>query len=101
MTEDLRRQRRNLLVVSITIIFLRFGGVTISKVALLGTEFSFQNIQALYAAIWLAYFYFLLRFYQYFMQETDKGIVEEFNKKLDGLCFTPLMEDIVDPTNET
>lgn len=93
MTDGLLRQRRNLMALSLTIIFLRFGGVSISKVSLFGTEFLFNNIQALYAAIWLVFFYFLMRFYQYFMQESNKGIVEEFNKRLDGLCFTNLMQD--------
>lgn len=78
MTDGLLRQRRNLFATSIVIIFLRFGGVQIEKVALLGTELSFDNIEALYAGIWVAFLYFLIRYYQYFRQEPNLKIAKEF-----------------------
>ncbi|WP_146219948.1 hypothetical protein [Marinomonas alcarazii] len=70
MSEGLIRQRRNLISVSGVLIFLKFAGVEISKLSFLGLDFDeLKNPSAFYLLIWVAYFYFALRYYQYFWQE--------------------------------
>ncbi len=93
MTGGLLRQRRNLFITSVVIIFLRFGGVQVKKITLLGTELSFDKIEVLYVGIWIAFLYFLVRYYQYFKQEPDLGIMEEFWGKMNALSFRSLREE--------
>ena len=69
MTEDLRRQRRNLIVISFILCFMKFGGIVIAKTTIFGTEIKFSNISAIFFALWLMWLYFSVRYYQYFMQE--------------------------------
>lgn len=90
MSPDLIRQRRNLMIVSVTIIFLRFGGVTVEKVGAMGLELNIANRAALYVGLWMLFLYFLIRYYQYFMQESNHGIRTEFLSKMDALCLTEL-----------
>ena len=51
MTEDLRRQRRNLMVVSFILCFMKYGGIVITKTTLFGTEIQIVNISAIYLAL--------------------------------------------------
>lgn len=92
MSPDLIRQRRNLMIVSMTIIFLRFGGVTVEKVGAMGIELKISNPAALYVGLWVLFLYFLLRYYQYFMQETNHSFKTEFLSKMDALCFSGLQQ---------
>lgn len=70
MSEGLVRQRRNLISVCCILIFLKFAEVEISKLTFLGMDFGkLGNPSALYLAIWVFYWYFLARYYQYFSQE--------------------------------
>jgi len=63
-SEGLSRQRRNLLVVSSLIAFFNFAGVKISKLSILGLEFSsFERPEALFVAIWLLFLHFLFRYW--------------------------------------
>lgn len=76
MSDALLRQRRNLIVTAVIAIMLRYGGVEISKVGALGTELTIANKSALYVALWLTLFYFILRYYQYLMYEM-KGKIKD------------------------
>lgn len=70
MSEGLVRQRRNLISVSCILIFLKFAGVEINKLTFLGMDFGkLGNPSALYLVIWVFYWYFLFRYFQYFSQE--------------------------------
>jgi hypothetical protein len=51
MTEDLRRQRRNLVMISFILCFMKYGGVVIEKTMVLGTEINFTNISAIFLAL--------------------------------------------------
>ena len=86
MTEDLRRQRRNLMVVSFILCFMKYGGIVITKTTLFGTEIQFANISAIYLALWLIWLYFCMRYYQYFMQEGVWKIRFSLNDMLTEKC---------------
>ena len=85
MTDGLLRQRRNLMVTSLIIILLSFGGVKIEEVGALGTKLVFQRKDALYLGIWVIYAYFFFRYYQYVREEPDLGISKAFWAKVNAL----------------
>ncbi len=75
MSDGLLRQRRNLLLSSLLLIFIKIAEVEIEKLSILGLKFeSFGNPQSIYLVIWVLFFYFLFRYYQYFMQEGIRNI---------------------------
>lgn len=86
MTEDLRRQRRNLLIVSLLLCFVKYGGITINRISILGVEVYFSNISAIFLALWLIWFYFAFRYYQYFMQEGVAKINKSFIGTMNIKC---------------
>ena len=92
MSEGLFRQRRNLMVTSLVIIVLRYGGVTIEKLGTSGLELKFQNVNALYAVLWVTFLYFFVRFYQYLRQESNLGVASAFWSKVDARCMNKLIE---------
>lgn len=79
MSEGLSRQRRNLISISCVLIFLKFAGVEIDKLSFLGLDFGkVGNPSALYLAIWIFYFYLLVRYYQYFIQEGNQRLEQYY-----------------------
>ena len=95
MTEGLLRQRRNLMITSLIIILLSFGGVKIEEVGALGTKLVFQRKDALYLGLWIIYSYFFFRYYQYELEEPDLGISKAYWSKLDALTFNALRKAAV------
>ena len=91
MSEGLFRQRRNLMVTSLAIILLRYGGVTIEKLGTSGLELKFQNLNAVDAVLWIVFLYFIVRFHQYLRQESDLGIMSAFWSKVDARCLNKLI----------
>jgi hypothetical protein len=84
MSEGLIRQRRNLISVSCVLIFLKFAGVEISKLSFLGLDFSeLKKPSAFYLLIWVVYFYFTLRYYQYFCQEGKPKLLFHYRQSVD------------------
>lgn len=90
MTEGLLRQRRNLMMTSLVIILLSYGGVSIEEVGALGTKLVFQNKNSLYFGLWTIYSYFLFRYYQYLLEEPDLGISKAYWNKVNALLFVAL-----------
>lgn len=84
MSSDLLRQRRNLVLFSSILWFLKFAEIEIDKFSIIGIEFSsFKNPHSLFIALWIAWIYFAIRYYQYFVQE--------------GLpCFSAVFREILD-----
>ena len=69
MGDDLRRQRRNLIIMCLLLLFMKYGGVTINKLSVFGAEIILSNVLAIYVVLWLIWLYFLVRYSQYFWQE--------------------------------
>ncbi len=86
MSEGIRRQRRSLIITSLILSFMKYGGITIKKISVLGVEILLSNISALYVFIWLIWFYFLIRYYQYFMQEGVPKMTISFQTMLTEIC---------------
>lgn len=67
---------------------MRYGGVEIEKVSLLGTQLSFKNIEALYLGVWLLFIYFLWRYYQYYKKEGEANFWGEINQYINNESFS-------------
>lgn len=80
---------------------MKYGGVTFSKISFAGFDVDFKNPNALIAAIWIAFSYFLYRYYQYFSEEGVTKLSEVFGSKLEIKC-EPIIKELVKkmyPTN--
>ena len=69
MHEGLLRQRRNLIITSVILWFLKYGKVSLSKISIAGFDIAFENPNVLTLSLWLAFAYFYFRYYQYFVEE--------------------------------
>lgn len=68
MDESFVRQRRNLLLISIAVFLISYAGIEISnEVVLLGVKFEIKNPIVIYITIWIMFFYFFIRYIQYFI----------------------------------
>jgi hypothetical protein len=94
MSEDLRRQRRNLILTSFILWFMKYGGINISKTTILGVEVTFSNSAAIFLGFWLMWIYFAVRYYQYFMQEAVPKIAASFKDLITVNC-RPKIKSIV------
>ena len=64
--------------------FLKFAEIEIEKFSIVGIEFSsFKNPYSLFIALWIAWIYFAIRYYQYFLQEGYPSFKDVFCKILD------------------
>lgn len=83
MGPDLLRQRRNLLVVSLALIFSNLAGAEFNnKVAVMGTEITFTRSWALLLGAWLLWGYFLIRYLQYAGEIPNLGIKRSVHEKM-------------------
>lgn len=77
MSADLLRQRRNLLVTSLVLTAINLAGATLKKdVSVLGASLEFANPERIVWGVWVLWFYFLVRYWQYLNEEPDLGIYE-------------------------
>jgi hypothetical protein len=74
---------------------MKYGGVTLSKFSLAGFEVTVARPEVLLLAIWLAYAYFLYRYYQYFSDEGVSRLKKVFFEALEKKCH-PLIKNIVE-----
>ena len=69
MDESFIRQRRNLLITSIIVFLISFAGIEIdNNLVLFGTKFKINDPLIIYISIWIMLFYFLLRYFQYYIE---------------------------------
>ena len=87
MSSGLLRQRRNLLITSMTMLFMHFSQANINAASLVVLQVTFGRPEAVIYFLWLLQVYFLVRYYQYFRQEQDLKILDEFYEKLRTLTF--------------
>ncbi|MBA1147390.1 hypothetical protein H0Z60_10015 [Ectothiorhodospiraceae bacterium WFHF3C12] len=68
--EELRakfeRQRRNLIAICVVIVFYDHAQIEVSGISFLGAQIGIGHPQAIVHALWVAWFYFSVRYYQYF-----------------------------------
>lgn len=63
--EGFVRQRRNLMIVSLVLLFFEATELKVERISAFGTEMLVGQSQAVTMALWVAALYWLVRFYQY------------------------------------
>jgi hypothetical protein len=80
MEEGLLRQRRNLMVTCCLLFLLSASGATLDKVGLAGFEMKFHRPAAIFLSLWLAFAYYLYRYYVYFSISGRSKLAEKFRE---------------------
>jgi len=79
------RQRRNLIVVSLTLLFVEVSGLSVRTLNVFGNQLAIQNPDIVTWALWVAYVYWLWRYYGYFHDLGDKGLGAAVDARLSDL----------------
>ena len=80
---DFKRQRRNLIIISLVVLFAELSGIEVKKVNVFGNEVLVDNPELVNLTIWIALFYWFLRYYVYFRSINDKGFITQFWIRMD------------------
>ena len=75
------RQRRSLLLISIALIAFQTTGATLHRIVLFGNTVDLDSPLRVTAPLWIAWFYFLARYYQYLRALGDKGIKAQYTDR--------------------
>ena len=94
MSDDLRRQRRSLITIGLVLTIMKYSGIKITKFSLFGAELSISNTNAVYILLWMMWFYFLIRFYEYYRQEGLASLRSGWLLSNDT-CFSSKIKDYV------
>ncbi len=76
------RQRRNLILISLVLLFVQVHTVTFNKFSIFGTELAMEKPLNPEMYVWIAFFYLLWRFYVYFHDEGEKGFETKHRTRL-------------------
>lgn len=76
--ENFTRQRRNLIAMSLVILCFEFLGVQFHTLNLLGNKVDIKNQNLVHFALWSVLGYYLWRYWTYFNDIGDKGIINSF-----------------------
>lgn len=89
MSNSFLRQRRNLLGISILIPIYLLSDVKLEKINIIGNSFTVENPSIFTYLIITIFFYFLLRYWQYFNEEKEIQTEKyNFSRKLDSIKKT-------------
>ena len=94
MTESLLRQRRNLIITCVLLWMLKYGGVSFTKLSFAGFDIEFARPHVLTLSIWIAYAYFLYRYYLYFLSEGVTKLQSATENAINAKC-APIIRRLV------
>lgn len=77
-TDTFVRQRRNLLIATISLFLLTFTDAKLEQINLVGNKFEIGSPEKLMIFIWIVFFYLLWRYYTV-LKETDTGFATKFH----------------------
>lgn len=101
LSQDTIRQRRNLIITSLLLIFIKIADVKFgNQVSFLGATLTIGKPSVILNCIWLFEAYFLWRFYQYF--STDKAyssLISQFGDYLERYTLIKIVQLICKPRN--
>lgn len=100
MTEGLLRQRRNLLLTSLVVIFFYLGNIQITEINLLGTKVLLRNDAAVHVSLWVFFVYFLYRYTIYYFEEPLELMLVEYHDILDRLAGPKLKKLALKQNNQ-
>lgn len=99
-SKDLRLHRKYILVLCFVLIILKYGGVKLDNVSLLGTSFSFENDKAIFLGLWIILFYSIMKYYQFFRHESWAHVKDEYKEVRSRIYepkFIALLSNAVHP----
>lgn len=82
MSASIVRQRSNLFIVSLWLIFIIHSGVTINSVNIIGIHLSISKIQSVKHGLWIVWLYFLIRFYQHLKVDGKARLERAFGNSI-------------------
>lgn len=82
LREGFVRQRRSLVAVSLAWLLYQTSGVVIDHLNVFGNKLDLKTPELAGTVLWVAWLYFLLRYYQYFRDLPDKGVSTAFGARL-------------------
>lgn len=95
MSEGLLRQRRNLIIVCILLWLLKYGEINFTKVSFIGFDLTISNPDALILTLWIAFIYFLWRYFQYFFGDGLSRFISAFKSTQNKNCNKKIRELVV------
>lgn len=101
LSQDTIRQRRNMVVTSVLVIFIKLAGVTFGdKVNFLGATLSIENPEVIYKGILIFLAYFVWRFYQYFSTDNAyAALCSQFHEHMKIRTSLEIVKLICRPRN--
>lgn len=97
MNEGLLRQRRNLIIVCMLLWLLKYGEINFTKVSFIGFDLTVSNPDALILTLWIAFIYFLWRYFQYFLSNGGwAGFESTFKNTRDKNCNKKIRELVIE-----
>ena len=98
MSDDVKtgfvRQRRNLILVSLTLFFALAHIATFDKISVFGTDLGLKEKLNPIPYLWIAFVYLAWRYYSYLHDLGDKGIVSAHRVKLQEFAAKIAVQDI-------
>ncbi|WP_125925491.1 hypothetical protein [Halomonas aestuarii] len=95
MTEGFIRQRRNLIITNIIIIFLALAKVKIEQLSVAGVQFgAFENPEILLLFLWVTWAYFLYRYSVYFLEEGPSNLLKTWRRDFEA-TVNPRIKSLV------
>ena len=93
------RQRRNLIAVSLVLIFAQAHKAEFTKISIFGTDLSLGQSLDPTLYLWIAFFYLLWRYFSYFFEIGEKGFFNRHRERLKVLVEKIALKLLVsDPT---
>lgn len=76
------RQRRNIIAISLILLFAETTGISVDHLNILGIDVELDNPDSVMNWLWAGYWYWLLRYYQFFLATANKGVHAGFESRL-------------------
>lgn len=92
MSPGLLRQRRNLVAISLVLIFLELSNAKIHTFQLMGIHITFEQPKALFWMLFFSVVYLAYRYHLYLIQEPGSGLREKYFELLNNYAEQRLLE---------
>lgn len=76
------RQRRNLMMMSVALFLVETAGVKFSELNLLGSKLFIENPDVINKGLWIAFIYWVYRYYVYFHDIGPKGFMDQYSARM-------------------
>lgn len=87
VSDSFVRQRKSLMIVSLTLLAYISAGVSLETIAILGNTFSVARPSLIPLALWITWGYFATRYYQLYRDMDDDGPTSAYQRYLDSIAI--------------